>query len=96
MIGMSRHALVEVGGRECQNNGAHPVQVVDAKLTRPVVGGGCGPDLASFYQGFDNRQLAVWGAFLHAPTITYCVNLSNRLTAEFSAFPAWRALFSVF
>ena len=36
MIGMSRHALVEIGGFEQQDNSAHPGQVVDAKLARSI------------------------------------------------------------
>jgi len=47
---MGRHALVEIGERECQDNSAHSSQIVDAKLTCPIEGAGCGSDLTGFYQ----------------------------------------------
>ena len=67
MIGMGRHAPVEVAGSERQDNSAHPGQVVDAKIARSIEGAGCGSDLTGHYQGFDDVQLAVWGAFFHTP-----------------------------
>ena len=70
MIGMGRHALVKVCGRERQDNAAHAVQVVDAKLTRPIEGAGRGSDLTGFNQGLDDGQLAMWGAFFHEGIIT--------------------------
>lgn len=68
VIGMGCHAFVNFGGSEHQDNGAHSRKVINAKLTRPVVG--CSFDLASLNKGADDRLLAVWGAFFHVGFIT--------------------------
>lgn len=70
MIGVGRHALIEVAGIERQDDRAYSRQVVDAKLARSIECAGCGADLTGLYQGFDDCQLAVRGAFFYMAKIT--------------------------
>ena len=89
---MGGHALVNFGGSEHQDNGTHSRKVINAKLTRPVVG--CSFDLASLNKGYDDRLFAVWSAFFHVEPSAYWDNLSSMSMTWVSVVPAKPRIFS--
>ena len=59
MVDMGRDALVKVIGVERQDDGTHPGQVIDTKVTRASEGACCSPHPTGLNQGFNGWQLAM-------------------------------------
>jgi hypothetical protein len=76
VIDVRGHAFVEIRWRECCHYGQH-VGELKTQLIRTGSRRVRGTHLASFNQGFDYRQLAVRGPFLHALILTYLPKYSK-------------------
>jgi len=70
VIGIGRHALPKVGGRQRRHDRAHSRQIKNADPSRPLKGAGRRPHFPRLYQGLRQGKRAVGDAFLRSCIIT--------------------------